>query len=273
MSESIDIEKTKTIYGTFFSLRNDLITEQLKAYSAHTRNELAMIRSLVGEGDNIIDIGAHIGTFSIPFAVFNQGKGKVFSFEANPDNYNLLIRNISENHLDKIIIPTHAVVSSEDMTRFDMSLPGGGNSGEYYFLPSTNRLIGEVDVINIDSWHKRMGEMDIRLIKVDVEGAEESVLLTCQELIGKYKPILYIEICRSHLDRFNSSVGDIEEILGKHGYHYFRNIGPRNSANDNFRIARMNSINEGGPFFDVLAVHPSDDRYPREAEKEWAGDK
>ena len=75
MSKPNHIENVKTIYGTFNSWKGDLITEQLKQYSAHTRNELAMIKSLIEHGDNILDIGAHIGTFSIPFSQFNGKSG------------------------------------------------------------------------------------------------------------------------------------------------------------------------------------------------------
>ena len=258
-----EIEKIPTIYGSFFSRKGDKITNNLKQYSAQTRNELAMIKALVKDEDNVLDIGAHIGTFSMPFAIFNGGRGKVFSFEANPDNFELLRRNISENNLDGIVIPTHALVSSKNQA-FEMSLPNGGNSGMYYFMPNSNISSTGIDIINIDRWYKNLeSEIKIKLIKVDVEGAEALVLRSCQELIKKFKPILFIEISKSHLNRFGNSVSDIEEILKPCGYHYFRNIGRRNSNNDIFKIVRLKSVNEGGKFFDLLAVHESDPRYPK----------
>ena len=63
-----------------------------------------------------------------------------------------------------------------------------------------------------------------------------------------------------------TSVDDIDRFLQAFGYHYFRNVGERNSDNDSFRIARIRSLAEGGDFFDLLAVHPRDPRYPRSRE-------
>ncbi|WP_413701739.1 hypothetical protein ACLKMH_09390 [Psychromonas sp. KJ10-10] len=68
MLDNQEMEIVHTMYGDFTCWKNDLITDQLKAYSAHTRNELAMLSTIIQEGDNILDIGAHIGTFSIPFS-------------------------------------------------------------------------------------------------------------------------------------------------------------------------------------------------------------
>jgi FkbM family methyltransferase len=256
------IENVKTIYGSFYSWKDDLITKQLKQHSAHTRNELAMLKSVIHSGDNILDIGAHIGTFSIPFAEFNERKGKVYSFEANSDNYELLNRNITENNLENIIISRQALVSADDRG-FAASIPDGGNSGMFYFIPSTESS-SDIDIINIDNWHKEHAhDIEISLIKVDVEGAELLVLNSCQQLIQARKPVLYIEINKSHLERFGFSISDIECFLNPFGYHYFRNVGPRNTSNDNFKIARINNVHNGGSYFDLLAIHPSDSRYPK----------
>lgn len=261
------IEKIATIYGHFYSLKGDLITAQFKEYSAHTRNELAMLRSLIREGDNIIDVGAHIGAFSIPFARFNKGKGKIFSFEADTDNYYLLKRNIDENHLNDVIKPTHAIVFSEKYS-FAKFAPFNDNSGGYSFLPVSHPLVKDSDilgtyVVNVDEWYEDNGDnMKIDAVKVDVEGAELAVLRSCRRIIKKFTPLLYIEINKTALERFNCEIDEIESLLKPFKYHFFRNGGPRNSTNDAFKIIRMNRILDGGVFFDLLAVHPSDERYP-----------
>lgn len=258
-------EKIATIYGHFYSRKGDLITNQLKQYSAHTRNELAMLKSLITDGDNIIDIGAHIGTFSIPLARFNKGRGKIFSFEADLDNYNLLKINICENYMDDVIMPLHAIVSDRKL-RFTKLKPCDDNSGMHCFLPESSPSVtdtSDIAVINIDEWCEyNESETKIDLIKIDVEGAEMAALRSCEKIIKRYTPLIYIEISKEALDRFNCTVGEIEEILTSSGYHFFRNTGPRNSDNDLFKIARLNTIADGGDFFDLLAVHPSSDRYP-----------
>jgi len=264
MLNSGKVEKIATIYGHFYSRKDDLITNQLKQYSAHTRNELAMLKSLIRDGDNIIDVGAHIGTFSIPFARFNKERGKIYSFEADPDNYNLLRQNISENCLENVIIPTHAIVS-DSKQKFAMLKPCDDNSGSYCFLPDSNQsdiYRSDLNVINIDEWYEHSEtEARIDIIKIDVEGAEMAVLRSCERIIRRYLPLMYIEINREALHRFNCNFDEIEELLNSFGFHYFKNIGARNSDNDIFNITRLNKIEDGGEFFDLLAVHPSSARY------------
>lgn len=260
-----NIEKIETIYGDFYACKGDMITNQLKQYSAHTRNELAMLKSLILHGYNIVDIGAHIGTFSIPFARFNNGDGKIFSFEADTDNYNLLKTNISENCLDSAITSTHAIVSDRKQ-KFTILKPSEDNSGMHCFLPgeaSAELDIADIPVINIDEWYEQNeAETRIDLIKIDVEGAEMAALRSCENIIKKYLPILYIEINKEALDRFNSSAVEIGAALRSFGYHFFRNTGSRNSDNDMFKIARLEKVEDGGVFYDLLAVHPSSKRYP-----------
>lgn len=264
MFNSDKIEKIVTIYGHFQTLKGDMITDQLKQYSAHTRNELAMLKSLIADGDNIIDIGAHIGTFAVPFARFNKGKGKIFSFEADPDNYNLLKQNITENGLDDTIVPMHAIVSDKNI-RFKKLKTRIDNSATYYFLPDVNAtdMNIPVEVINIDEWYIRyISEIKIDVIKIDVEGAELAALCSCENIIRKYYPLLYIEINSMALARFKVTADEIEEKLKSFGYHFFRNAGLRNSDNDTFKIECLKKVEDGGTFFDLLAVHPSSSRYP-----------
>jgi hypothetical protein len=115
----------------------------------------------------------------------------------------------------------------------------------------------------VDVWRdEEQKDSNIRFIKIDVEGGEVSVLRSCAKLIEAQKPLLYIEVDNDHLSRFGDQVGQLQAALNTYEYDFFRNIGPRNSGNDRFRIAKIDNLVEGGSFFDLFAVHRLDPRYP-----------
>ena len=272
-------EQIQTIYGTFVTVPGDVVSEQLRTYSAHTRNELAMLRSLLRPNDVVLDIGAHIGTFAIPIAMACERSVRVFAFEPQPDVYALLEKNVMLNGLDAQISLSCGVVFDRPQSfqrLADHRLPPRrrpnivSNTGATAFVPATEPGAPDHEgpqVFVIDALI-RAGALPARidLVKVDTEGAELSGLRSCTDLIGRELPVLYVEINAAALQRFDTSADDIDRFLHAFGYHYFRNIGKRNSDNDSFRIARIRRLVEGGNWFDLLAVHPDDPRYPRSHE-------
>jgi hypothetical protein len=87
---------------------------------------------------------------------------------------------------------------------------------------------------------------------------ELAALRSAQDLLGQ-RPLLYVEISSEHLARHGAKPADVEALLRGHGYHFFRNVGERNSSHDDFILHALDSLAEGGPFFDLLAIpddHP-----------------
>lgn len=249
----------QTMYGLFEAWNDDIITGQLRDFSAHTRNELAMLREFVRPGDCLLDIGAHIGTFAVPFARFTGRQGKVVAFEANPDNFSLLRKNVDTNGLTGLIEPYQGVVTNR-REPCAMRLGPEDNSGMHMFTPARPGEQGH-DVIHLDEWLGRRTDIHrVDLIKVDVEGAEMDVLRSCARQIIAHRPALYIEINVKALAVFAATASEIERVVRSYGYRLFRNIGDRNSTHDRFRVVECDSLGEAGDFFDVLAVHESDKR-------------
>lgn len=265
MLDSANIQLCRTIYGDFYAWKEDLITRQLIQFSAHTRNEIAMIRSFIREGDTCLDIGAHIGTFSIPLARFNKEKGKIYSFEACPENYSLLERNIYSNRLEKTIISENKIVSSLKKQKFT-KIPIDNNSGGHSFIPSSENVESVLNTIDLNEWYESNPNIKINFVKIDVEGAEVDVLDSCKKIIKNNLPIIYIEIKQNALAKFATTPEDVEVRLKSLGYSFFRNIGSRNSDNDKFELSYIKNVKDGGAFYDLLAIHPSNPRYPSSLE-------
>ncbi len=150
------------------------------------------------EGDVVVDIGAHMGRYTIIGSKRVGTNGKVVAIEANPSNFEMLNRNIKLNQLTNIISLNNAVYSKE--TKIKLYLPGEELGHTTYNTVMSDRAKNEdkfveVSANTLDYLLQLKGIMDVNWIKIDVEGAEFEVLKGATNVISKSKDIaLLIEI-------------------------------------------------------------------------------
>jgi FkbM family methyltransferase len=150
------------------------------------------------EGDVVIDIGAHIGRYTIISSKRVGANGKVVAIEANPSNFKMLNRNIKLNQLTNIISLNNAVYSKE--TKVKLYLPGEELGHTTYNTVMSDRAKNEdkfieVSANTLDYFLQLKGITDVNWIKIDVEGAEFEVLKGASNVLSKSKDIaLLIEI-------------------------------------------------------------------------------
>jgi FkbM family methyltransferase len=244
------IVRVEAKHGAFLAFENDLITNQLTEFGAHTRNELAMLLDQIDEDDTVIDLGAHIGTYAIPIAQKLGEGGRLLAVEGNPATFDLLKRNIALNALERRISAVCAVVGSASAQRLDR-VEAPGNTGAGYYIRNSEAPIEAVDALKII---RDLGFGRPNFIKIDVEGMEPIVLRSLSEILNEHCPKLYVEVVKQQIARFDGTVQDIDSFLRSFGYRFFRNIGERNSQNDRYEQIELASLEEGGDFFDVLAL-------------------
>lgn len=261
-----EICRVLTPIGEFCSFENDGITHQLERFGAHQRNELAMIRSRLRAGDRVLDIGAHIGTFAVPLARWIGAAGQLDAFEAEPRHYALLRENLRINFADGRAAAHHLLIGSDGGAYHPCSM--AGNSAETWFEPRAARLGDEpgpeVSAVALDTWWRQAASgARIDFLKVDVEGMEPDVLGGGGELLATHRPVMYLEVHPRHLARRGFTSADLESPLRALGYHFFRNLGRRNSRHDRYVLGRLRHLPVTGSLTDVLAVPADSDRYPR----------
>ena len=132
----------------------------------------------------ILDVGAHVGYFSLLAARLVGSEGKVFSFEPDPINYELLVQNIELNGYTNISAANSAVGDKlGSLTLFQTALDSGRHSTYHHGLPENGSV--EVNVSTLDAFLDARDWPDIDLVKVDVEGAEMDVLRGMAELLER----------------------------------------------------------------------------------------
>ena len=132
-------------------------------------------QQFLAPGKVFVDIGAHMGTYSIHLAPFCR---EVHSFEAQRSTYYNLCAGIALNNRSNIVAHHVALGNTEDdgqtLTLHKVSADGGGSTMEKAFSEKAREQKGEekVTVHCLDHYHLR----NVGFLKLDVEGWELNVL-------------------------------------------------------------------------------------------------
>jgi len=120
----------------------------------------------------ILDAGANIGITSIYFA-HRFPDAKVIAIEAEPSNYDVLIRNVKAF---PSVVPVHAALWNRDgAIVISQPDPTTGASGNWAFVASEDGEGVRVRAVTLQTLMKELGVAAIDLAKIDIEGAEQEV--------------------------------------------------------------------------------------------------
>ncbi len=151
-------------------------------YEAGVQSVLARC---VRPGQVILDIGAHLGFFTLLASRLVGESGRVIALEPDPVMTERLRSNISLNEAANVTTLQEAVGESVSSLRFS---PGeGAGTGR---LDQRGSLV--VPVTTLDELARRFGEP--QLLKVDVEGGELDVLRGGWATLKRARPVLIIEV-------------------------------------------------------------------------------
>jgi FkbM family methyltransferase len=174
---------------------------------------ISAVSGIVKPGMTIIDIGAHIGYYTLLFAKRVGPNGRVLAFEPLPANFELLKRNIQLNGVPYVQAFPQAIFSrnEEIILTVPDDLP---HSGDASVCHGRGRKEFRVPAITLDAFCDSRG-LRPHILKMDVEGAEHDVLQGAAETIARCHPILLIEL--HHFDG-NLAAHPVPKFLGNWGY-------------------------------------------------------
>ncbi|ONI41624.1 hypothetical protein AN640_01330 [Candidatus Epulonipiscium fishelsonii] len=146
---------------------------------------------------SIIDVGAYIGDSALIFSELPVEK--IYRFEATKDYFKLLQQTIKMNKLKNII--TENVALGDKAGSCNIFVNGPGSSINLKNGNKTWKKKINVPMITLDEYVKKHN-IEVGLIKVDIEGAEPLFLQGSKETICTQKPILLISIYHNPNDYF-----------------------------------------------------------------------
>jgi FkbM family methyltransferase len=157
----------------------------------------AVLRQLLGPGTTFLDIGAHVGFYTLYAGLFCKC-ARVVAFEPNPKNFQLLKANVAENHLEIATCEPLAVSDQKGpatlyLTESDMSA-----SLEKGFESQDTVQIGELEVrtVPIDDYLEQHALTGSLAVKVDIEGHELAFFRGARRTLANHKPDIILEVLR-----------------------------------------------------------------------------
>ena len=169
-------------------------------------------------GEVLVDIGAHIGKYTLPTAKVVGNEGMVVAIEPHTFNYQTLQRNIGLNKLENVIALNLAAWNMD----CELKLFTGDAAGHHSV--KVNRRLGWVKVKAkmIDHVLKELHLGRVDWIKIDVEGAECEVLCGLDETISKYKPKIITEVFYENVHARAQNVEEMKRFMKDHEYGLIR---------------------------------------------------
>ena len=161
--------------------------------------------------DVVIDVGAHIGLFSL-YASQHCTKGKIFAFEPIKENYEILESNKKLNDFSNIQSENCAI---SNVTSKITLYQSNDESGHSKFIQTNNPV--EVASKSLNDFFKENRLESVNLLKLDCEGSEYEII---DSLEDKYFEMTEKMIIEYHLADSNPEL--LEKLKNKLKYHSYK---------------------------------------------------
>jgi FkbM family methyltransferase len=207
-----DIAKVPTTDGIDLTVyTNDLIGRHIYLTGAYERSTIEVLCNFARDGDVLLDIGANIGYISATF-LKNVPHSRVVAVDPQTGIQDLLHTNLSQFAPKRYSI--HPVALSDHNGK-DMFATTAGNTGDSFLTVDAPGAY-PVDVRSAGQFLDRVGRVD--LVKVDVEGHEETILESAKEYLRANQPRIVVF---EEKGAKGAPEGNIGKMFNEIGYKIF----------------------------------------------------
>lgn len=154
-----------------------------------------VIQNNVDSGNTCIDVGSHIGYFTLYMRKLVGDNGRVFAFEPLKEGCELTNKSIEKNKYTNVTA-LQLGLAEQDTTRDahvfdDSSMANFLDSG---FVTYSEKNVHKIKLAKLDTIYGENKADSLDFIKIDVEGYELNVIKGGIETIKRFKPKMLIEI-------------------------------------------------------------------------------
>lgn len=180
---------------------------------------LEVLSQTTRAGDRVIDLGCHVGTFSIGAAAMGR---KVLSVDASRLHVALVTHSRDINRFANLQI-SHAAISRRDGT---VRFIENGLWGAIDFEGNASTTV-EVQAKGLDRIIEEHAIGQVKFMKMDIEGGEADAITTGQKMLNRDQPVIWYESNGSTASIAGNSVPALRRLLETIGYRTYRVEGDR----------------------------------------------
>jgi FkbM family methyltransferase len=197
-----------------------------RLYESETSQFLGAVLSA---GDTFVDVGAHVGYFSMLAAALVGPTGRVISFEPDTSNYAHLLEHVERNSVAQVLPVPLAVGAEAKVADFFVNSDNDGGHGlwevgSHPFNARTREAprTRKVFLTTLDEFVGSNGTRRVKAIKIDAEGSEVAVLAGAQKLLEQQQvPFVVAEINRFALTAMGTSEAALRGFMTGLGYETY----------------------------------------------------
>jgi len=225
--------------------RNDLVGSEIYRNGCYEPETVNIFNQIIKPGMVFLDIGTHVGQYTLLASKLVGPDGAVHSFEPDPDTFAHLALNVSMNNLQNVH-PVQAALSGKNgWADFYLSSSGYMGTNSLRTPSYHSGEVCKVRTITLDSYIKENNIAKIDVMKLDVEGAEIDILQSSLNILKDMKPLLVVEFNKVADMRFDHSAHGLKDLLTSLGYEILRI--------DNDGLRQYREEDDAPSYFNVLA--------------------
>jgi len=204
-------------------------TQRAAYYGGFERSERRFIRAIARPGDVVVDVGANVGLLTLAMARAVGPGGRVIAVEPVPANARRLRENLSRGDIGRVDVVEAAIDDHDGLLHLGRSPESGDSSATSGWWSARGSASAEGERVTVpartlegilDELHADAGDSAVRLVKIDTEGMEASVLKSMGPWLNPSRSRALLMECVVHPEGLTAASCDTLDLTVAAGYRF-----------------------------------------------------
>lgn len=201
-----------------------IMLEYLDAGRLYEAETCTYLGAMLRDGDVFLDVGAHVGWFSLFAAALVGPTGQVWSFEPNRANHAHLVEHVALNGVTHVHPIQAAVGASSGVVPLCLQESNDGGHAVRPGAGDVTTLLDDATIqptwcTSLDAFFGDRSLPPVRAIKIDAEGYEMEVLRGARDFLARHEvPAVIAEINHACLSSLGTDEHALRAFMDAQGY-------------------------------------------------------